>query len=136
MSANGRPRKATPGECAEVRRLAASGLSVRKIAAQVFGDARFRGRVERILSRAADAAEAPEAVRAREAELREFARLDRAGQMRWLLDRRLALWAARDDGPSARELLALLEADRRLQTLETLERLRAAHRSRGDTLPN
>ena len=119
-----------------MRRLAASGLSVRKIAAQVFGDARFRGRVERILSRAADAAEAPEAVRAREAELREFARLDRAGQMRWLLDRRLALWAARDDGPSARELLALLEADRRLQTLETLERLRAAHRSRGDTLPN
>ena len=32
-----------------MRRLAAEGLSIRKIAGEVFGDTRLRGRVERIL---------------------------------------------------------------------------------------
>lgn len=123
MSTNGRPRKASPAESAEVRRLAAAGLSVRVIAAQVFGDARFRGRVERILRRPTDAAEAPEAVQAREADLREFERLDRAGQLRWLLDRRLAMWAAREEGPSGRELRSLVEVDHQLRMLEAFNRL-------------
>jgi hypothetical protein len=42
-------RKATAAQQAEVRRLAAEDVPVRQIAAAVFGDARFRGRVERIL---------------------------------------------------------------------------------------
>ena len=122
-------RKPLPGQCAEVRRLAASGLSIRSIAAQVFGDARLRGRVERILNRPADAAEEPEAVRAREAELTEFGCLDRVAQVRWLLDRRLADWAARDGGPSGRELLALLKAEGQLRSFEEFDRLQAARRS-------
>ena len=108
MGTSGRPSKASPAQSAEVRRLSAAGLSIRSIAKEVFGDVRLRGRVERILNRPADAAEEPEAVRAREAELTEFGRLNRAGQLRWLLDRRLAAWAAREGGPSGRELLALL----------------------------
>ena len=42
-------RKASPQQRAEVIRLAAEGMSVREIASTVFGDPRFRGRVERIL---------------------------------------------------------------------------------------
>jgi hypothetical protein len=49
MSESGRKRAASAAECAEVRRLAANGASVRQIARDVFGDQRFRGRVERIL---------------------------------------------------------------------------------------
>ncbi len=130
MGTSGRPSKASPAQSAEVRRLSAAGLSIRSIAKEVFGDVRLRGRVERILNRPADAAEEPEAVRAREAELTEFGRLNRAGQLRWLLDRRLAAWAAREGGPSGRELLALLEAERRLRSLEEVDRLQAARRRR------
>jgi hypothetical protein len=53
MSEFGRGAKATAAQRADVERLAAEGVSVRQIAAQVFGDARFRGRVERILHRPA-----------------------------------------------------------------------------------
>jgi hypothetical protein len=56
---------------------------VRAVAAEVFGEARFRGRVERILQRPPEAAEAPEAVRAREAELSVFDGLSRIAQLRW-----------------------------------------------------
>jgi hypothetical protein len=41
------PRK--PGNRAEQRSLAAEHVSERKIAELVFGDARYRGRIERIL---------------------------------------------------------------------------------------
>jgi hypothetical protein len=46
MSRFGRGAKATAAQRAEVKRLAADGMSVRKIAAAVFGDARDRGRVD------------------------------------------------------------------------------------------
>jgi hypothetical protein len=123
MATNGRPTKSTAAQRADVRRLAATGASVRAIAAQIFGDARFRGRVERILQRPPEAAEAPEAIRAREAELRAFAKLTPTAQMRWMFERRLALWAARDEPPSTRELLSMADLYRRLHSLEQLERL-------------
>jgi hypothetical protein len=89
----------------------------------VFGEARFRGRVERILQRPPEAAEAPAAVRAREAELRAFAGLTRIAQLRWMVERSLAVWAARDEPRSARELRSMLDVERRLRSLEQLERL-------------
>jgi hypothetical protein len=42
--------KSTPAQRAEVVRMREAGWSIRKIAAEVFGDPRFRGRVERILA--------------------------------------------------------------------------------------
>jgi hypothetical protein len=135
MSRNARPRKASPAQCAEVRRLSGLGLSLRSISREVFGHVRFRGRVERILKRPADPAERPEAVRARAAELRHFEQLDQAGQLRWLLERSLAIWAARDSGPPGRELLALLKAERQLRALEQLERLNARSRRRRSNEP-
>jgi hypothetical protein len=50
MAESGRRRIATAEQCAEVRRLAEDGSSIRAIAAHGFGDERFRGRVERILT--------------------------------------------------------------------------------------
>src|SRR5438876_8118231 len=49
MPCRGRPRAATPAQVEQVRSLAAEAVSERKIAELVFGDARYRGRVERIL---------------------------------------------------------------------------------------
>ena len=46
------PPSSSEAEREGVRQLAADGLSIRRIAAVVFGDARYRGRVERILRRA------------------------------------------------------------------------------------
>ncbi len=109
--------------------MAAAGVSVRAVAGQVFGDVRFRGRVERILACPAEAAESPEALGAREAELRVFAGLSRAGQLRWLLERQLKALAVRDEPTSARELRTLLDVERRLLSLEQMERLRPRPRS-------
>ena len=55
----------------------------------------------------------------------EFMVLPRVEQFRRLLDRRMAELAGRDDAASPRELLGLLNLDRQIRALETLERLRA-----------
>ncbi len=49
MGAMGRPRASSPDERLRVRVLAKEGFSQREIAERVFGDRRYRGRVERIL---------------------------------------------------------------------------------------
>src|ERR1700738_587935 len=49
MSRVGWSAKSSPEERGEVIRLAGEGVSVRRIAVEVFGDSRYRGRVERIL---------------------------------------------------------------------------------------
>ena len=51
MSRRGRPPVATPEQVDKVRSLSAQKVSERKIAELVFGDARYRARVERILRR-------------------------------------------------------------------------------------
>jgi hypothetical protein len=103
-------------------------MSVRATAARVFGDARLRGRVERILASPAEAAESPDAVLVREAELRAFALLSDAGRLRWLFERRLTALAERDESTSAQELRALLDVDRQLRSLDQLARLQAMTR--------
>ena len=124
MSQFGRGAKATAAQRAEVERLAAEGVSVRQIAAQVFGDARFRGRVERILHR--PAAE-PVAVRLPlEPALEGIDPLELGTDalIRLLFERRLAWLAASGKAPSFSELRALLEVQRRLAAAEALEQLR------------
>lgn len=124
MAANGRPCRSTADERAEVRRLALLGVSVREIAERVFGERRFRGRVERILKTVEPVAVVGVAEDRRRA-VEEFMVLPRVEQFRRLLDRRMAELAGRDDAASPRELLGLLNLDRQIRALETLERLRA-----------
>jgi hypothetical protein len=122
----GRNRVATSAQCAEVERLSRQGASVRAVARQVFGDVRYRGRVERILRAAVPAtpfeaayvddlagsgppAETVPAVRA--ALSRYSARVER-GELQ----------------PSLAELLKLLDLERRLRAFESLERMNASTR--------
>jgi hypothetical protein len=55
MSTRGRRRRFTRAQRDRVLALAAEGASQREIAEQVFGDVRYRGRVERILAAEATA---------------------------------------------------------------------------------
>jgi hypothetical protein len=124
MSQFGRGAKATAAQRAEVERLAAEGVSVRQIAAQVFGDARFRGRVERILHR--PAAEPVAVALPLEPMLEGIDPLElgTTALIRLLFERRLAWLAANGKAPSFRELHSLLEVQRRLAAAEAAEQLR------------
>ncbi len=121
MSRSGRNRIATAAQCAEVERLAGEGASIRAIAAEVFGDSRLRGRVERILKGAAaipprpedqallpeDAVVSAETVPAVRAALRQYLiRLQRG-----------------EAQPSVGEMVKLLDLERRLQAFESIEQL-------------
>lgn len=106
--------------------MAAEGMSVRRIAATVFGDARFRGRVERILRR-------PSEFNPRTGPLLtdvalegvEVGELKGTALIRLLFERRLAWWAASGQAPSMNELRTLLDVQRRLEAAEAVERTRA-----------
>lgn len=110
--------KSTSAQRAEVVRLREAGSSIRAIAAEVFGDQRYRGRVERVL--------APS--------LRGFAggaegvSLDGLAPMeaiRVLYERRLALLVSGEAAPSMTELGKLLDVQRRLDGFDQYQRLRA-----------
>ena len=120
----GRGAKVTAAQRAEVERLAAEGVSVRRIAAQVFGDARFRGRVERILHRPSSQAVAATVPLEPALAGIDPAALGTTELIRLLLERRLAWLAANGKVPSFRELRSLLEVQRRLEAAEALEQLR------------
>ena|SRR5947209_5912682 len=124
MGQFGRGAQATAAQRAEVERLAAEGVSVRRIAAQVFGDARFRGRVERILRR--PAAEPVDVAGAIDPALEgvDLTELGTTALIRLLFERRLAWLAASGKAPSFSELRCLLEVQRRLETAEAVEQLR------------
>jgi hypothetical protein len=124
MSESGRRRVATPRQCDEVRRLAADGLSLRQIAEDVFGDRRFRGRVERILQAPA----APQESRGGPLIGDEVVSVETVPTVRAALGRYLARIARGDVDPSVAEMVKLLDLDRRLQTLETIEQLNALTR--------
>ena len=131
MGEFGRGAKATAAQRAEVERLAAGGLSVRRVAAEVFGDARFRGRVERILR--PPAAAGPLALLSAAVPLLEgvdVAALGTTASIRLLLERRLAYWLASGAAPSVGELRNLLEVQRRLEAAESVERTRRRHQDR------
>jgi len=105
-------------------------VSERKIAEVVFGDARYRGRVERILRRPDSAprrdlpgerapAMADEAALADEPEL---------PSSRELLNRHRRRLARASDLPSLREIALLLKLERQVEARETVERLNALTR--------
>ena len=102
MSQFGRGAKATAAQRAEVERLAAEGVSVRQIAVQVFGDARFRGRVERILRRPASEPVAVALPLEPELEGIDPLELGTNALIRLLFERRLAWLAANGKAPLVR----------------------------------
>ncbi len=123
----GRPRRFSESQRQEVLRRVAAGESNRRIAAEVFGDARYRGRVERIrwaATRAARSGEPPltpiehtlddAAPPADPAYWHELVAHGRRG-----LKERLA----RGENLSLRQLDTLLSLEVRVAKLETFERL-------------
>jgi len=117
--------KTSPSQRAEVLRLAAEAVSVRQIAARVFGDERFRGRVERILKRDRGAAEPVPA-----AEPLAIEGLSELEVFKLLFQRRLAAIAAAGGVPSMNELRNLLDVQRQLAAWEQVERVQEATRRR------
>jgi hypothetical protein len=111
--------KSTAAEQAEVLRLREAGLSIRAIAAEVFGDARYRGRVARIGARG-DAPPAG-AVAPDELSLDGLATIE---AIRMLFERRLAMLVSGEVAPSMTELQKLLDVQRRLDAYAQYERLR------------
>jgi hypothetical protein len=124
MSEYGRGARATAAQRAEVERLAGEGVSVRQIAARVFGEARFRGRVERILGRPAGEPVAVSLPLEPELEGIDPLELGTDALIRLLFERRLAWLATNGKAPSLSELRSLLEVQRRLRAAEAVERLR------------
>ncbi len=129
MSLRGRPRAATPAQVEQFRLLAAEAVSERKIAEIVFGDARYRGRVERLVhgsnsssARPLPGEHAPEdkGIRADEHEL---------PSIRELLDRHRQRLAEAGELPSLKELQLLLKLEQQVETQEALERLNALTRA-------
>ena len=109
----------TVAQRAEVLRLLGEGWSVRKVAVEVFGAERFRGRVERIKVAAASKPEAP-----RQAdEPVDLQGLSHVAAIKVLFERRLAALLADGVPPSMNELHRLLDVQRQLETIDAIERI-------------
>jgi hypothetical protein len=121
--AYGRGAKATSAQRAEVVRLSGEGWSVRGIAREVFGDPRFRGRVERILrgKRVPSAAVPPVG----ELNLEELTSIE---QIKLLFERRLALLMSGVVAPSMSELEKLLQVEQQLAAHAAWEEARGLTR--------
>ena len=130
MGARGRRPSWTKLERERVLALAEQGASQREIAEAVFGDARFRGRVERILRADAAASNGPASSRT-EASEDASARVRPDSDLelfRELVARAERSLLDREDGPSLSEIASLMRVKRSIKTLETIERSR--HRVR------
>jgi hypothetical protein len=125
----GRNTKSTLAQRAEVVRLAAAGVSVRAIAAEVFGEVRFRGRVERILAVPVSVPDEASAGSKSEGGVRpeafDFTGLSHGAAIRLLFERRLADLGESGEAPSVTEVRGLLDVLRRLEALEAVERIKA-----------
>ena len=121
-----RNRVATAAQCAEVERLSQQGASVRTVARQVFGDVRYRGRVERIL-RAADPANPFETAHVDDP-AGSGTPAETVPAVRTALSRYAARVERGELQPSLAELLKLLDLERRLRAFESLERMNASTR--------
>jgi hypothetical protein len=129
MGSSGRKKIATLTECGEVWRLAGEGASVRAIAAEVFGDRRFRGRVERILA-------APVSTAGLTGELDvptdEVFAAQTVPVVRLALGRYLARVERGEVQPSLAEMVKLLDLERRLQVIDSIELMNALTRAPND----
>lgn len=133
MRRKGRPPAWTSDEREQVLVLADEGMPQRSIAEQVFGDARYRGRVERILRERVLAPRpleldidgaSPEADGAA-----AYVALDVAGVRQLLMRFERALLES-SEVPSLADLDRLLRLKRQLDAMETVARLRALTRER------
>jgi hypothetical protein len=129
MAGYGSRPKASPAERAEVERLRTEGVSIRKVAEQVFGHERYRGRVERILARPAQDGKEPVLFPPDPGlEDVDFDGLSSTALTRLLVDRTLRSWTRTGKIPSPGELRSMMDVQRRLEAMEQLERLRALTR--------
>jgi len=126
MSQHGRGAVATAAQRAQVRQLIAEGRSIRQTAAEVFGDARYRGRVERIIRSPIH----PSSPTVSDAEVSELTTTE---LIRLFFEQRLAWLATRETPPSGNEIHQLLKAQLMLHHREALERSIAATRFRDRT---
>ena len=113
--------------------MAAEGVPIRAIAERVFGDRRYRGRVERILgppnSGAKVAQSEPVSTTSTPAGLEEAAPVEATATIRSAFDREINRIAAGLVEPSPAELRTLLDLQRRLEAREAVERLNALTRN-------
>jgi hypothetical protein len=118
-----------PAQVEQVRSLAAEAVSERKIADIVFGDARFRGRVERLL-RPPSSSPACELSGEHDPACGKSTWADEAElpSIRELLNGHRRRLASSGDLPSLKEIELLLKLERRVETQETLEYLTALTR--------
>jgi chorismate mutase len=117
-------RKATAGQVAEVKRLRSEGWSIRAIAAEVFDDVRYRGRVERVLDSAHGSTRAGEAV----VEPIEIEGLTDTQVLRLFANRIYEGWAKSGKEPRPRDLAVMLRIECGLASRESFERVRALTR--------
>jgi hypothetical protein len=131
----GRPPSWTPEQREQVYALADQGVRQRAISKQVFGDERYRGRVERILRERDIARPLPSL----EEELAASAPLDEVGRelsaldvsgVRALVGRFERSLEESDEAPSLADIERLIRIRRQLNTMETIERHRAQIRRR------
>ncbi|MDQ3672414.1 MAG: hypothetical protein M3364_08285 [Actinomycetota bacterium] len=133
MAHQGRRPRWSRAQRDRVLALAAEGASQRAIAEAVFGEARYRGRVERILRadaaasngasvpRNSDREEAPKEALTPESDLELF---------RELVSRSERAMLESDHPPSLLDIDRLLKIKRQLEALETIESMRALTRER------
>lgn len=117
-------RKAALGERAEVLRLRAEGVSVRDVAARVFGDRRYRSRVERIVDadrRGQRSGPCAITEPSREVDLPE---LEAVESFRSLYERSIEALRRQAKPPSGSEVKALMAVHQRLEAMEALDRMR------------
>jgi hypothetical protein len=127
----GRRPRWTKAQRERVLELAAQGASQRAIAEAVFGDARLRGRVERILAAEAAASNGPDPPRTTAAQGafgEPFTPESDLELFRELVSRSERAMLESDHPPSLLDIERLLKIKRQLETLETIEELRALTR--------
>jgi hypothetical protein len=127
MARQGRRPRWTGAERERVLELAAQGASQRAIAETVFGDARLRGRVERILAAEAAASNGPDLPRssaAQGAAGESFTPESDLELFRELVSRSERAMLESEHPPSLLDIERLLKIKRQLGTLETIEELR------------
>jgi len=131
MAAKGRRRSFSEEQRQRVVELGGQGASQRQIAEEVFGDARYRARVERILAadaRASSVSESPRKPAEGPASDEEFRPRSDIELFRELVAR-AERGLLRDGAPSLAEIERLLKIKRQLNAVEAVDRLNAMARA-------
>ncbi len=131
MSARGRRPRWSERDREQVLALAAEGASQRAIAKAVFGDARYRGRVERVLRAEEAASDGPQMARNSDADESDDDLVHPGSDLelfRELVSRAERAMLRSDRAPSLADVERLLRIKRQLNAIESLERANAIAR--------